>query len=180
MTLLMIVSIACGLAADAFAVSLTCGFFIKKANLGHGLKIGFFFGGFQALMPILGWGASLRLNNYLQNYHHWIAFLLLLLIGLRTIHESLEIKEQKWNPLDSRVLVSLAVATSIDAFAAGVSFAFLEVDIAQAVAVIGLITFVFCSCGVLIGNKGGKYFKDYAGLIGGIILIVIGLKILLA
>lgn len=165
---------------DAFAVAVSSGIIIKDNQLKNGIKIGLLFGGFQALMPLLGWAAGLRFSEYITNYDHWVAFILLSIIGYKMIYDSLKDEENKsFNPLDNKVLILLAIATSIDALAVGVSFAFLKAAIVPAVATIGVITFSLSFIGVLIGDKSGRFLKKHAGIAGGIVLALIGLKILL-
>lgn len=196
--ILSIVLIAVGLSMDAFAVSVTNGIIIKDLKLGHALKIGLYFGVFQALMPLAGWLAGSQFKDYITSVDHWIAFGLLAFIGGKMIWEAVgeDDKEAETeaemcevaistqgtvceNPLRMSRLIVLAVATSIDALAVGISFAFLNVSIVWAAAVIGLITFAICFIGVFIGNKFGGLLKKKAEVVGGLILICIGAKILL-
>ena len=173
--------IAVGLSMDAFAVSVCKGLSAGRVRLGHALTAGIWFGGFQALMPFLGWLLGSRFQSFISNVDHWIAFLLLGLIGTSMIREALGGgEEEKQNDdFSFRVMLSLAVATSIDALAVGVSFAFLQTPILKAVAVIGLTTFCFGVAGVKIGHLFGAKYETKAELVGGVILILIGSKILL-
>lgn len=198
MDTLSIVLIAIGLSMDAFAVSVTNGIIIKDIRMGHALKIGLYFGAFQAFMPIIGWLAGSRFEEYIISIDHWIAFVMLVFIGgkmiweaygaekdeIGTVEEMCEVAVSNQNtvcqdPLRIGRLIVLAVATSIDALAVGISFAFLRVSIIKSAALIGLITFAICFAGVYAGNKCGCLLKRKAEIVGGLILICIGLKILI-
>lgn len=172
------------LAMDAFAVSVTKGMTLRKITSFISFKIAFFFGLFQGLMPFIGWFVGIRFQLYIQAVDHWIALFLLSFIGLKMIFEAYEDSN---NPeitvtcddeLDNRELIILSIATSIDALAVGISFAFLNVHIIPLCLSIGLITFVLCFLGVMIGKFLGPVFKNYSQIIGGIILILIGINIL--
>ena len=180
MGLLTIVFIALGLAMDAFAVSIVSGFTINELRYRHAFRIAFFFGFFQALMPLIGWIAGLKFLGFLSMVGHWVAFALLSAIGGKMIYESYHLEEErkKVNPLHLPVLVFLSVATSIDALAVGLTFAFLQVTIMVPVVIIGCITFIISFAGVLIGDRFGHFFEKNIEKAGGIILICIGLKIL--
>lgn len=176
--------IGAGLAMDAFAVSVCKGLGMRKVKKDQALLIGLFFGGFQALMPFVGWALGSQFEQYIVHIDHWIAFVLLGMIGGNMIREAIRegdvcptVKEDK--KLDLKELFLLAVATSIDALAVGITFAFLNYPILEAVAIIGVITFVISVAGVYIGNFFGCRYKKRAELLGGCILIFIGLKILL-
>lgn len=175
--------IAVGLAMDAFAVSICKGLKMQRFNVRHAGVIALAFGGFQALMPVIGWFLGKQFESYITGIDHWIAFALLAVIGGKMAVESFKKEEEdssKENEkLDVKELLVLAVATSIDALAVGITFAFLQVSIVPAVSLIGVITFVLSAVGVFIGHKFGAKFKSKAELAGGIILILIGLKILL-
>lgn len=175
--------IAVGLSMDAFAVSICKGLKMQRFNVRHAGVIALAFGGFQALMPVIGWFLGKQFESYITGIDHWIAFALLAVIGGKMAVESFKKEEEdssKENEkLDVKELLVLAVATSIDALAVGITFAFLQVSIAPAVSLIGVITFVLSALGVFIGHKFGAKFKSKAELAGGIILILIGLKILL-
>lgn len=177
-----IILISFGLAMDAFAVSITNGITIQCLKLRHALRIAIFFGGFQALMPVLGWLAGIGLKQYVESYDHWIAFGLLFFIGIKMIYEAIWIDEveKKCDPLNILVLLGLAIATSIDALAVGVSFAFLKIDIVSPALIIGLITFLLSLAGVFIGNRMGDKLGSKMEILGGIILIGMGFKILLS
>ncbi len=166
---------------DAFAVSITSGITIKCLQIKHAFRIAFFFGAFQAFMPVIGWLAGIGLKQYVEAFDHWIAFGLLVFIGAKMIYEAIWIKEieKKCDPLNLVVLLGLAVATSIDALAVGITFAFLKVSIITPAIIIGCITFVISFAGVNIGNKAGDKFGSTMEVIGGFILIGIGIKILL-
>jgi len=167
---------------DALAVSVANGFMIKQLRARHAFRIAFFFGFFQALMPLIGWAAGITFSQYIKTIDHWIAFGLLLLVGGRMIWESLSSSgkdEATRNCLHFPTLLVLSIATSIDALAVGVSFAFLDMTIWLPILVIGLVTFVICFIGVFIGSKMGRIFGNKLGIIGGLVLIGIGLKILI-
>lgn len=174
--------IAVGLSADAFAVSLCKGLCMKKLNFRHALIIALFFGAFQAAMPVIGWAAGIRFKSYIENYDHWVALTLLAFIGLKMIWEAFQ-KEKEESAcevrLNYRELLILAVATSIDALAVGFSFAILQVKIFFPVVIIGMTTFLLSFCGVCIGHRFGMKFKRSAEIAGGLVLILIGVKILL-
>ncbi|MEG3934812.1 MULTISPECIES: manganese efflux pump MntP family protein [unclassified Microcoleus] len=169
-----------GLAADAFAVAVSSGLAIKHMKVNKALKIALFFGGFQALMPVIGWLIGLSFSFLITPIDHWIAFGLLSFIGGRMIYESLQGEEceKKFNPLDTGTLITLSVATSIDALAVGIGFAVLKDSIALAVTAIGFITFFLAFAGVFIGNKCGNLFANKIEILGGAILIFIGSRIL--
>lgn len=172
-----------GLSMDAFAVSVCKGLAMTKLNKRQMLVIGLYFGGFQALMPLLGWALGSSFARYIQAVDHWIAFLLLGFIGGKMVWETLHQRDEDIvigdKPLDHKELFLLAVATSIDALAVGITFAFLDRAILPSIAIIGATTFVISILGVVIGNFFGLRFKRGAELFGGVILMVIGLKILL-
>ena len=178
--------IGVGLSMDAFAVSICKGLSMRKVDKKYMLVLAAFFGRFQALMPTLGWFLGSQFQTYITAIDHWIAFILLTLIGGKMILDV--IKEKGENEevcpddsvrIDLKEFFLLAVATSIDALAVGITFAFLQVKLASSVTIIGCITFCFTIAGVLIGNVVGTKFKDKATILGGVILIAIGVKILL-
>lgn len=181
MNIFSIVLIAIGLAMDAFAVSIANGLIIKKKKYFNAFKFGVSFGLFQMVMPIMGWSLGYRLKDLIQNIDHWIAFFLLGFIGVKMIYESFKIEkiEKDEASITLSVLLGLSVATSIDALAVGLSFAFLEVSIVVPVLIIGGVTFVLSYLGVLIGNRFGPLFEKKMEIIGGLILIGIGFKILI-
>ena len=185
MSLLELLIIAIGLSMDAFAVSIGKGLSVTKIKLSHALKVGLWFGGFQALMPLIGYLLGSTFAEIVSAFDHWIAFILLALIGGNMIKESLE-KDDDCNcnkkgkdGFGFATMFTLAVATSIDALAIGVTFAFLKVAIIPAIITIGITTFLFSIAGLKIGNIFGCKYKSQAELFGGVILILIGLKILL-
>jgi len=181
MSIITIIFIAFGLAIDAFAVSITSGITIKNLRINSALKIAFFFGLFQAVMPVVGWLTGLSLKDFISGIDHWIAFALLSLIGCKMIYESTKIGSSKKdiNPLNVYVLLMLSIATSIDALAVGVSFAFLKLSIATPVIVIGAVTFLLSFLGVFVGNRFGHFFENKIEIAGGLVLIGIGIKILI-
>lgn len=178
---LQIIFIAIGLAADAFAVSVSSGAIIEKLHLRHAMRIALFFGFFQGLMPWIGWRAGILASDLIRSIDHWLAFIILLFIGGKMIYESRKLEEEierTINPLNIYVLFTLAIATSIDALAVGLTFSFLNISIVEPVIVIGIITFLFSLAGTYIGEFFGHVFEDKIELAGGLILIGIGSKIL--
>jgi putative Mn2+ efflux pump MntP len=179
-----ILFIALGLSMDAFAVSVASGAAMKRLHLPAALKMGFFFGGFQALMPVLGWAAGLNMKNFMSGWDHWIAFGLLSAVGGKMLYESFEIKRgeecggDRPCPFDTGTLTVLAIATSIDALAVGLTFSLLQVSVIAPALLIGLVTFLMSVAGVKIGSAGGHFFENKMEAAGGIILILIGLRIL--
>jgi putative Mn2+ efflux pump MntP len=171
--------IAVGLSMDAFAVSICKGLSVGRLHAKHCLICGGYFGGFQMLMPLLGWLLGVRFQSMITGVDHWIAFVLLGLIGFNMLRESREDAESLDDSFTPKVMLPLAVATSIDALAVGVTFAFLQVDILPAVCFIGLTTFLLSVAGTKIGSVFGTRYRAKAELVGGVILILMGLKILL-
>lgn len=172
--------LAVGLSMDAFAVSVCKGLSIRGLMPRHALIVGLWFGAFQALMPLVGWLLGASFADKIAAVDHWIAFVLLSLIGGNMIREALGREEEDCDPsLAPLTMLLLAVATSIDALAVGVTFAFLRVDILPAVTLIGVCTFLISAVGVKVGNVFGTRYKSKAELFGGAVLILIGLKILL-
>lgn len=177
--------IGVGLSMDAFAVSICKGLGMKRLNMGRALVIGLFFGGFQALMPLIGWALGTQLADFITPIDHWIAFILLALIGGKMLFDAFrgddegEVGEPKDTRLDLKELLMLAIATSIDALAVGITFAFLGVNIVLAIAVIGVTTFALSVVGVAVGHAFGARYEKGATIAGGIVLILIGCKILL-
>ena len=172
--------LAVGLSMDAFAVSVCKGLSVRTLKAKHAVICGLYFGGFQLLMPLIGFALGVRFQSLITSIDHWIAFVLLGLIGANMVRESREHDDESVS--DSfrfMTMLPLAVATSIDALAVGVTFAFLQVDIVPAVSFIGAITFVLSCIGVKIGHVFGTKYKSRAELFGGIVLILMGLKILL-
>lgn len=184
MSFLELFLIGVGLSMDAFAVAICQGLCMKKLNWRYATIIALFFGGFQALMPFIGWLLGSQFAGYIQNIDHWVAFVLLALIGGNMVREALSPEEEETacavdQKLDYKQLLLMAIATSIDALAVGVTFAFLEVSILPAISIIGCTTFVLSIVGVAVGNFFGARYKKRAELSGGIILILLGVKILL-
>lgn len=181
MDLITILLIAVGLAMDAFAVAVASGISLKRHRARHALRIAAFFGAFQAIMPVLGWLAGLTLQDYIAGIDHWIAFGLLVGIGVKMIVEAFKLEEDEKDPSDMNLhlLFLLSIATSIDALAVGLSFAFLEISIATPAIIIGVVTFVLALIGVHLGSRVGHLFENKIEIIGGAILIGIGAKILL-
>lgn len=171
--------IAVGLSMDAFAVSICKGLSVKKLEVKHALIVGLYFGGFQFLMPTLGWLLGSRFEGLIESVDHWIAFALLSLIGANMIKEAFGKTEELSDDFGVKTMLLLAVATSIDALAVGISFAFLSVDIIPAASLIGATTFVLSAIGIYIGRAFGLRYKAKAEIAGGVILILIGVKILL-
>ena len=173
-----------GLAMDAFAVSICKGLAMRKVNKKQAFIIALFFGGFQAIMPVIGWLLCKGFQTYIEAFDHWIAFALLAFIGVKMIIETLREKEddvvieEMDPPLDMKEMLMLAIATSIDALAVGISLAALDRPIVEPAAIIGVVTFVISIIGVYIGNFFGNKYKKRAELTGGIILVLIGVKIL--
>jgi UPF0059 membrane protein CK5_16150 len=174
-----------GLSMDAFAVSVCKGLGMRKLNKKQALIIGLYFGGFQALMPFVGWLLGSQFQKYITSIDHWIAFILLGFIGGKMMIEAV----REWNeeevvdvmdaPIDHKNMLVLAVATSIDALAVGITFAFLGTPIVEAITIIGITTMVISIAGVAVGNFFGSRYKSKAEFIGGLILVLLGLKILL-
>lgn len=180
MNIIEIAIIGIGLAMDACAVSIGKGLTLSKVRLRHMLSVGLWFGGFQALMPIIGYYLGRNFTAYVESLDHWIAFGLLLLIGLNMIRETLSGDEERHDgDFGFRTMLIMAIATSIDALAVGVSIAFMHVDIWSAAAAIGLITMVISAVGIQLGAKIGARIGSKAGIVGGLILIGIGTKILI-
>ncbi len=184
MKLLNIILIAIGLSMDAFAVSIANGITIKQNRMPNALKMAFSFGMFQAIMPVIGWLAGRTLVDFVSSVDHWIAFGLLLYIGAEMIYEAVkpggcEEETKDCAGLDASRLFILSVATSIDALAVGITFAFLNISIIYPVITIGLITFAFSFAGFFSGNRLGLMFGNKIEILGGCILIGIGLKIMI-
>ena len=188
LTMLMFIELfllGIGLAMDAFAVSVCKGLGMRRLNKKQTLIIGLYFGGFQALMPLIGWLLGSQFQKYITSIDHWIAFILLGFIGGKMMIEAI----REWNeeetvdvidaPLDHKNMLVLAVATSIDALAVGITFAFLDTPIIEAITIIGITTMIISIIGVVVGNFFGSRYKSKAEFIGGLILVLLGLKILL-
>ena len=180
MGLIELFLIAVGLSMDAFAVSVCKGLAMPKCTFKKAAIVGLWFGGFQALMPAIGYILGAQFQEAIASIDHWITFVLLALIGGNMIHEALDNDEEEADAsLDVKPMFLLAVATSIDALAIGITFAFLKVNIIPAVCFIGIVTFIISFAGVKIGNVFGARYKNKAEIVGGVILILLGLKILL-
>jgi putative Mn2+ efflux pump MntP len=179
MTLWELLTLAVGLSMDAFAIAICKGLSVKKVELRHILSVGLWFGGAQAVMPLLGYLLGTSFASYVEKVDHWIAFILLVIIGGGMIKESREETKSMDDSFSVKVMFPLAVAGSIDALAVGVSFAFLNVEILPAILIIGAATFIFSAAGIVIGNRFGEKYRSKAEIAGGVILILIGIKILL-
>jgi len=181
MDVLSILLIAIGLAMDAFAVSIVSGFTLAHIKVRNALTIALFFGLFQALMPVIGWLSGNTLKGYISGVDHWVAFGLLFIVGCRMIYESFKLESDKKNidPENIGVLLILAIATSIDALAVGISLSFIDVAIIIPALIIGIITFLLSYIGVYIGNRFGHFFERRIEMLGGLLLIGIGIKILI-
>lgn len=180
MGLLELFIIAVGLSMDAFAVAICKGLSVRALRPRHAVVTGLYFGGFQSLMPLIGYFLGVRFQSLITSVDHWIAFVLLALIGGNMIRESRNTDEESLSDSFSfATMLPLAIATSIDALAVGVTFAFLQVDIVPAVCFIGVTTFILSCVGVKIGNVFGAKYKSRAELFGGVVLILMGCKILL-
>lgn len=181
MDIFFILGVAIGLSLDAFAVSVTNGCLIKKLQFTHALRIAFFFGLFQALMPLIGWAAGSHFSAYIQKIDHWIVFCLLAFIGTKMIVESrsLDKGNEAKDCRDFPTLLLFSFATSFDALAVGLSFGILKIHILLPVTIIGIVTFILCMIGVYVGNRIGHLVENKLELAGGMVLIGIGLKILI-
>lgn len=180
MNYLTIFFIAVALSMDAFAVSITCGASIKQSHLKHSVTVALFFGFFQAVMPLVGWVAGSTFAEFIKSIDHWIIFFLMLFIGLKMIFESGSLKDnpKRLNFTSYKLLLLLSLATSLDAFALGLSLSFLQIKIFMPAVIIGLVTFVLCVAGGYIGRAAKHVFADKIEILGGLILIFIGTKIL--
>ena len=189
MNFIALIFTAFALSMDAFAVSITKGMTIKNLKISTALKMALAFGVFQGAMPLLGWALGISFESYIKSIDHWIAFILLGFIGFNMIKGFFDDRKEEnaselefsattdVDDLSNKEIIMLAVATSIDALAVGISFAFLNVSIIPAASIICIITFLVCVVGVFVGNKGGDIFNGYAELVGGVILILIGFNI---
>lgn len=191
MSLIELFVIAVGLSMDAFAVAICKGLSLRKVSLKKCAKVGLYFGGSQGGMPLIGFILGVQFKDYIVSIDHWIAFILLSFIGINMIRESREKEDEnvveglaevavgEENELGFKNMIMLSIATSIDALAVGVTFAFLQVDIVPAVSFIGIVTFVLSMIGVKVGNIFGVKYKSKAEFVGGAILILMGIKILI-
>jgi len=180
MSFLVLLSLAVGLSMDAFAVAVCKGLALKKVTLKNAAIVGVWFGGFQALMPLIGYLLGVQFSSNIEAIDHWIALILLSIIGINMIRSAFSKEEEPADAsLSPQKMILLAIATSIDALAVGVTFAFLNVNIFLAITLIGILTFSLSTIGVKIGNVVGEKYKSRAELAGGVILIILGIKILL-
>lgn len=187
MSILTIFLTGIGLSMDAFAISLSKGFCLRRNIFRNALKISLFFGISQAIMPLIGWLSGIYFESYIKFIDHWIAFILLSFLGGKMIYESIKENNSETSmecsledeEIKNKDLLVLAIATSIDALAVGISFAFLNINIITSITIIGIVTFVICFAGVYLGKAIGNVLKKYSEIIGGIILIFIGCKILI-
>ena len=189
MSIISLIYTAFALSMDAFAVSITKGMTIKNLKKSTALKMALTFGVFQGAMPLLGWALGISFESYIKSIDHWIAFILLGFIGFNMIKGFFDDRKEEnaselefsattdVDDLSNKEIIMLAVATSIDALAVGISFAFLNVSIIPAASIICIITFLVCVVGVFVGNKVDDIFNGYAELVGGVILILIGFNI---
>jgi len=175
-----ILFIALGLAMDAFAVSIAHGITTRGLRIDSALKMAVSFGSFQAFMPLLGWAAGVGLSDFMSGIDHWAAFGLLSIIGGKMIYESSRMRpsEEKPKSLEVTALLMLSIATSIDALVVGLSFSFLRMSIATPIVIIGIVTFLLSFIGVSLGSKLGHFFENKIEVAGGLVLIIIGIKIL--
>jgi len=179
MELFTLFALAIGLCFDTFAVSVSSGLMKREITFKQALRIAIVLGAFQGIMPAIGWFLGISIKEYIEQWDHWIAFILLGALGAKMILESIGSKENKnFDPLNMRVIVGMGIATSIDALIVGVSFGMFEVNLPLAVAVIGGVTFLASMLGILFGKKTGEHFGEKIEMLGGIILIIIGSKIL--
>lgn len=179
MSLIEIIFIALALSADAFASSVCKGLTLENNNLKGPIIIGLYFGIFQAIMPLIGYVLSDNFHEFIINIDHWISFILLLALGIKSLKESNKEEKNIDNKMDMKTMLILAVATSIDALAVGITFAFLDINIVYSCAIIGFITFTTSIIGAKIGNKVGHKYKRISQILGGAILITMGAKILI-
>ncbi|NVO10628.1 MAG: manganese efflux pump [Bacteroidales bacterium] len=180
MGLITLFLLAIGLCFDTFAVSVSSGLIRKEIVFWQAARIAFFLATFQAVMPVLGWLGGITIRNWIEPFDHWVALGILTILGVKMLLESQKSSDDKnIDPLDIKVIISMALATSIDAFAVGISFAIIEVNMLLAVIIIGLVTFIASMLGILFGKKTGSRFGQKMEIIGGIILIAIGIKIVI-
>ena len=180
MGIIELLLLSIGLGMDAFAVSICKGISMKKMNWKKACIIGLYFGGFQAIMPILGYFLGSTFESIITSLDHWIAFILLGIIGGNMIKDSFSKEYDNFDDnVNFKTMIVLAIATSIDALAVGITFAFLKVNLVLAISLIGIITFILSVVGTKVGNRFGDKYEKKAELVGGIILILLGTKILL-
>lgn len=181
MDLITIFFIAISLSFDSFAVATSSGILLKDISFYNAMKISFSLAFFQGAMPLIGWLAGIEIKQYIESIDHWIAFGLLTIIGIKMIIESLkhESVRKQLNPLDIKVMFSMSLATSIDALIVGISFAVVSIRIIPSVIIIGAVTFIIAMLGILFGKKAGKHLGREMEIIGGLVIIGIGVKILI-
>ena len=179
MNIIEIIFIGFAVSTDAFISSICKGLTLEKNNIKESLIIGIYFGIFQAIMPLIGYILADNFHNLIINIDHWISFFLLLILGIKSILESNKKEQISNNKLDFKNMIILSIATSIDALAIGISFAFLDISIIKSCIIIGFITFTTSTLGAKIGNKVGNKYQKISQVFGGIILIIIGIKILI-
>ena len=180
MSIIELIILSIGLAMDAFSVAICKGLSLTKIKVKDAIVVGLYFGIFQALMPVIGYLLGISFYDKITNIDHWIAFILLSCIGINMIREAIIIKEEEKNDsLNTKDMLILSIATSIDALAVGITFAFFKVNLILAISLIGIITFIISIAGVKIGNVFGNKYEKKAQIFGGIILILLGFKILL-
>jgi putative Mn2+ efflux pump MntP len=179
MDLVLIFFIAVGLSMDALSISVIGGCSSKKNNILEGLKISLFFGGFQFLMPLIGWYLGVGIEKYISSFDHWVSFLLLSLIGIRMIYSSFDKSKGEINFSSFYSLILLSIVTSIDALIVGISLGLMSIPLFLSAIIIGLVTFLLCFMGYLLGKRIGLILGKKTEIIGGLILIIIGLKTLI-
>jgi manganese efflux pump family protein len=180
MHILMTILLGVSLSIDTFAVSVSCGLIDERIKFFQAVRIAVFFTLFQALMPILGWLIGSSIKSYIIEIDHWVAFSLLSIIGVKMIYESLKNDSGvKINPHSLKIILSLSLATTIDAFVVGISFAFIHINLVMICIIIGIVTFMASMSGMLFGKKIGRRFGKRIEIVGGIVLILLGLKIVI-
>jgi len=182
MNLIVVIGLALGLSMDAVAVSIASGAAYRSMYVRHALRMALLFGGFQAVMPLVGWAAGSLLKDFIGNWDHWVAFFLLAFIGGKMIYEAFKLEEVEKSgrgPSQLTVVLALAVATSIDAFAVGITLPLLTDSVWLAAALIGVITFALSLAGVYVGKACGHIFENKIEILGGVVLIAIGIKTLI-
>jgi len=180
MDFITLILLAIGLCFDTFAVSVSSGLIRKEILFWQAVRIAIILAAFQAIMPLIGWLGGISIKNWIEPFDHWIALGILTILGIKMIIESQKNSDEKdIDPLNIKFIISMALATSIDAFAVGISFAIIEVNMLLAVFIIGSVTFIASMLGILFGKKTGSHFGQKMEIIGGLILIIIGIKIVL-
>jgi len=180
MDIITLILLAVGLCFDTFAVSVSSGIIRKEIVFRQAVRIAIILAIFQAIMPLIGWLGGISIKNWIEPFDHWIALGILTILGIKMIIESQKDSDEKEiDPLNIKFIISMALATSIDAFAVGISFAIIEVNMLLAVFIIGSVTFIASMLGILFGKKTGSHFGQKMEIIGGLILIIIGIKIVM-